>query len=279
MCIIGINGIICIISDPKAPGHSWIDQLCCFGRPFEAVFNPSRRAQNIWRRTARALLALCIQKAETDQSPGLGFYKTTWSTLWSLSAENGPCVVLQSASTIFLCFQGWHWQQTARLCICICVGWIQGEKAPRLHNMHKHIKCVKHIKCIGILRYFCQVGWTKRMGPCSMSAGKTSKSCTWYQFHPSWENSRLSRWGTLGPFHSVCETSCTKLMGLPVTQSRARVMDADCGMSILGPYHGRRPCSIKVCKLCAWTEITQITHITQITQISQKLRRNYAEIT
>ena len=38
--------------------------------------------------------------------------------------------------------------------------------------------------------------------------------------------------------------------GLTVTQSLTKAMDADSGTSILGPYYGQQPCSIKVCKPC-----------------------------
>ena len=48
--------------------------------PSEAVLIPSNRAQTISRGTACAMLAVCVQKTEKDQSPGLGFYMTSWNT-------------------------------------------------------------------------------------------------------------------------------------------------------------------------------------------------------
>ena len=145
-----------------------------------------------------------------------------------------------------------------------------------LHNLHNE-------------HNVCQVGWTEPMGPCSMSASKTNKCYTLFQFHPFWVNFLWSLWGTLGPFPSAWETSCTSLMGLPVTQSRARVTDADCGMSIHGPCHGPEQCSIEWYQGRIGCDILLLIHITQImhklctlckyyANIMQKLRRNYAEI-
>ena len=127
------------------------------------------------------------------------------------------------------------------------------------------------------------------MGPCSMSASKTNRCYTLFQFHPFWVNFLWSLWGTLGPFPSAWETSCTRLMGLPVIQSRARVTDADCGMSIHLPCHGPEQCSIKWYQGRIGCDILLLIHITQIMQklctlckyyanFMQKLRRNYAEI-
>ena len=91
------------------------------------------------------------------------------------------------------------------------------------------------------------------------------------------------------PFPSAWETSCTRLMGLPVTQSRARVTDADCGMSIHGPCNGPKQCSIEWYQGWLGCDILLLIHITQImhklctlckyyANIMQKLRKNYAEI-
>ena len=81
--------------------------------------------------------------------------------------------------------------------------------------------------------------------------------------------------------------------GLTVTQSLTKAMDADSGTSILGPYYGQQPCSIKVqvCKTCAAvmnlnSNNESIMHIKQqlsknyatIKQITQKLRKNYVKI-
>ena len=93
-CIINVNCVICIISDQKSPGYIWADQLCSIWRPSEAVLIPSHWAPTISRGTARAMLAICVPKTEKDQSPGLGFYTTSWSTFLPLSAENGQSVVL-----------------------------------------------------------------------------------------------------------------------------------------------------------------------------------------
>ena len=122
-----------------------------------------------------------------------------------------------------------------------------------------------------------------------MSASKTNKCYTLFQFHPFWVNFLWSLWGTLGPFPSAWETSCTRLMRLPVTQSRARVTDADCGMSIHGPCNGPKQCSIEWYQGRIGCDILLLIHITQImhklctlckyyANIMQKLRRNYAEI-
>jgi len=59
------------------------------------------------------MLAVRVQKTEKDQSPGLGFYTTSWNTVGHLSAENGHSVVLQSPVALFMCLQGRQWQQTA----------------------------------------------------------------------------------------------------------------------------------------------------------------------
>jgi len=78
-------------------------------------------------------------------------------------------------------------------------------------------------------------------------------------------------------------------MRLPVTQSRARVTDADCGMSIHGPCNGPKQCSIEWYQGRIGCDILLLIHITQImhklctlckyyANIMQKLRRNYAEI-
>ena len=140
------------------------------------------------------------------------------------------------------------------------------------HNVHK----------------FWQVGWIEPTEPCSMSASKTNKCYTLYLSHPSWENFLWSHLGTLGPFPSAWETSWTRLMGLPVTLSQARVTDAECGMSIPGPWHGPKQCSIEWyqcyigCDILLLIRNTQIMHKLCIlciyyANIMQKLRRNYAE--
>jgi len=41
-CIIDIKCVICIISDPKSPGHTWADQLGSIWGPSEAVLIPSK---------------------------------------------------------------------------------------------------------------------------------------------------------------------------------------------------------------------------------------------
>ena len=41
-CIIDIKCVICIISDPKSPGHTWADQLSSIWGPSEAVLIPSK---------------------------------------------------------------------------------------------------------------------------------------------------------------------------------------------------------------------------------------------
>ena len=74
-----------------------------------------------------------------------------------------------------------------------------------------------------------------------------------------------------------------------MTQSRARVTDADCGMSIHGPCNGPKQCSIEWYQGRIGCDILLLIHITQImhklctlckyyANIMQKLRRNYAEI-
>ena len=123
-CIIDIKCVMCIISDPKSPGHTWADQLGSIWGPSEAVLIPSNRAQTISRGTARAMLADRVQKTEKDQSPGLDFYTTSWNTFGHLSAENGHSVVLQSPVALFMCLQGRQWQQTAWMCIRLRVGGI-----------------------------------------------------------------------------------------------------------------------------------------------------------
>ena len=167
---------------------------------------------------------------------------TSLNTFGHLSAENGQSVVLQSPVALFMRLQGW---QGSKLHECAYVSVLEEYKGRRRPGC---INCIKWVICIIciidiICINFCQVGWTEQTGPCSMSASKTNKCYTLFQSHPSWENFLWSLWGTLGPFPSAWETSCT--MGLPVTRSRARVTDAECGMSIPGPWHGPKQCSIK----------------------------------
>ena len=86
-----------------------------------------------------------------------------------------------------------------------------------------------------------------------MSASKTNKCYTLYQSHPFWVNFLWSLWGTLGPFPnfpSACKTSCTRLMGLPVTQAASAVLHVHiCSYFSLDIY--------KIC-LCSYLFISDL---------------------
>ena len=142
----------------------------------------------------------------------------------------------------------------------------------KLHNMH----------IIYYWNYFHQVGWTKRTGQCSMSTGKRSKFCMWYQFHPFLENSLLSQWGKLVPFPFTCETSSTKLMGLPVIQCRARVRMKTVVCQSLGLLVNENV-ALKIANIehelklrTNYAQITLLRKLWKLCKITHKLRTNYA---
>ena len=156
-------------------------------------------------------------------------------------------------------------------------GWIHGEKPRRRPgdkiyiNRVKCIICIICIICIFYIIFIRLAGPGERNHALWAQAKQASSVRNTYFAHPGetppcpcgghWDHSlQHAR-------RAARSWWCFGLLPQAVTQSRAslRVMDADSGMSTLGPYLGQRRChgSIKAFKSWAWTEITHIMHITQ----------------
>ena len=118
----------------------------------EGHLRPYSSLQTISLGAVRAMLAVRVQKTEKDQSPGLGFYTTSWNTFGHLSAENGHSVILQSPVALF----------SSKLHECAYVSVLEEYKGRRLPGC---VSRIKQVICIICIIYIMSIIFVRLAGP------------------------------------------------------------------------------------------------------------------